>query len=87
MPQGTAFPACVLDSATPVGYFSHPSYPHFSSQAPDGYAVGSDIDLIFSAFEGDTSQKRTPFTAKIVTFDSNDIVNGVTLFGKLLESD
>jgi hypothetical protein len=82
MPQGTAGPACVLDSATKLGYFQSPSYPDFSSQAPDGYAVGSDIELMFYAFNGDPRLKRTPYTAKVVTFDSDDTETGVTLFGE-----
>jgi len=65
--------------------FEKPENPNFSSQGPDGYTVGSNINITWIAkglaVGGGEPDKRARFTGKILLFEADASDGGVTLFG------
>jgi hypothetical protein len=65
--------------------FEKPERPNFSSQGPDGYTVGSNINITWIAkglaVGGGEPDKRARFTGKILPFEADASDGGVTLFG------
>jgi hypothetical protein len=64
------------------GAVVEPSSPDFSAQAPNGYVIGSNISIEYYVFDEPANEKdfSTPFTAKLVSFDSMNAKDGITLF-------